>query len=257
MEAYTDFAKIYDALTFDVDYDAWCDRLEELFKSFGKKPEIVCELGCGTGSITSRLAKRGYSMIGIDLSPEMLDVAREKCCGTDTLLLNQDMTDFELYGTVDVVICTLDGVNYLTEDGDIEKMLDCCKLYLNPGGLLIFDINTEYKIRNVIAPETFVYETEDVFYTWQSELDEDICDYYLTFFVKCGENYKRFDEVHSERIYKDEFLLSALKSRGFEVFGHFDGLTGAAPHEDTLRIMYAAKKNCEFLKLGVDKSQKV
>lgn len=242
MNAYSDFAKIYDALTFDVDYDAWCDRLEELFANFGRKPEIVCELGCGTGSITSRLAKRGYSMIGIDLSTDMLDIARQKCEGTNTLLLNQDMTAFELYGTVDVVICTLDGVNYLTEDGDFEKMLDCCKLYLNPDGLLIFDINTEYKIKKVIAPETFIYETEDVFYTWQSELDGDLCDYFLTFFVKNGESYKRIDEVHTQRIYRNDYILSALASHGFCVLGSFDGIYGKSPTDSTPRIMYLAKK---------------
>lgn len=242
MDAYTDFAKIYDALTFDVDYDAWCDRLEQLFAHLGRKPEIVCELGCGTGSITARLAKRGYSMIGIDLSPEMLDVAREKCGGTDTLLLNQDMADFELYGTVDIIVCTLDSANYLTEDGDFEKMLDCCRLYLNPDGILIFDINTEHKIRDIIAPQTFVYETDDVFYTWQSELDGNLCDYFLTFFVKNGESYRRFDEVHTERIYTDEFVRSALNAHGFDVFGSFDGITAAEPTENTLRIMYCAKK---------------
>ena len=242
MDAYTDFSKIYDALTFDVDYDAWCKRLEQLFGHLGKTPEIVCELGCGTGSITSRLAKKGYSMIGIDLSPEMLDIARKKCEGTDTLLLNQDMTEFELYGTVDIIICTLDGVNYLTNDGDFEKMLDCCRLYLNPNGILIFDINTEHKIRDIIAPQTFVYETDDIFYTWQSELDGNLCDYFLTFFVKSGENYKRFDEVHTERIYTDEFVRSALSAHGFDVFGTFDGITTDKPTENTLRIMYAAKK---------------
>lgn len=245
MEAYTDFAKIYDALTFDIDYDAWCERLEKLFSHLGRKPEIICELGCGTGSITARLAKRGHSMIGIDISPEMLDVARTKTAGTDTLLLNQDMTDFELYGTVDIIICTLDGVNYLTDNGSFEKMLDCCKLYLNPDGLLIFDINTEHKIRDIIAPETFIYETDDVFYTWQSEIDGELCDYFLTFFVKDGNVYKRFDEIHTERIYKDEYLLSALRSHGFEVFGHFDGITDNHPDKNSLRVMYAAKKKSD------------
>ena len=156
MEAYTDFAKIYDALTFDVDYDGWCDRLEQFFSDMHQRPEIICELGCGTGSITSRLARRGYSMIGIDLSEDMLNIAREKCEGQNVLLLNQDMTDFELYGTVDAFICTLDSVNYLTEDGDLDRMLELCRLYLNTGGLLIFDINTEHKIRTQSLASLFI-----------------------------------------------------------------------------------------------------
>lgn len=241
MEAYTDFAKIYDALTFDVDYDAWCDRLEELFALMPKKPEIICELGCGTGSITSRLAKRGYSMIGIDLSDDMLNIAREKCEGANVLLLNQDMTDFELYGTVDVFICTLDSVNYLTEDGDFEKMLELCRLYLNTGGLLIFDINSEHKIKNILAPETFVYETDDVFYTWQSGLDGKLCDYYLTFFVKHGDVYTRFDEVHTERIYGDDEITGLLSEYGFVLEGRFDGITENPVAPETERIMYVSR----------------
>ena len=241
MEAYTDFAKIYDALTFDVDYDAWCDRLEQLFEYLPQKPEIICELGCGTGSITSRLAKRGYSMIGIDLSEEMLNIAREKCEGENVLLLNQDMTDFELYGTVNVFICTLDSVNYLTEDGDFERMLKLCRLYLNTGGLLIFDINTEYKIKNILAPETFVYETDDCFYTWQSELDGNLCDYYLTFFVKHGDIYNRFDEVHTERVYTDSEISENLSEFGFELIGRYDGISENHPSSESERVMYAAR----------------
>lgn len=241
MAAYTDFAKIYDALTFDVDYDVWCDRLEEIFSLMPNRPEIICELGCGTGSITSRLAKRGYSMIGIDLSQEMLDVAREKCEGENVLLLNQDMTDFELYGTVDVFLCTLDGVNYLTDDGAFSRMLELCRLYLNTGGLLIFDINSEYKIKNLLAGQTYVYETDDVFYTWESELDGNLCDYYLTFFVKNKNVYTRFDEVHTQRIYEDSEVSSELERYDFEILGKFDGITEDSPNSESQRIMYVAK----------------
>ncbi len=239
MEAYTDFAKIYDALTFDVDYDAWAKRITSLLEE--NKPSIICELGCGTGSITCRLAKMGYSMIGIDLSEDMLGVAREKCEGENVLLLNQDMTDFELYGTVDAVICTLDSVNYLTEDGDLDAMLEKCRLYLNTGGLLIFDINTEHKIKNILAPNTFVYETDDVFYTWESSLEGNLCDYYLTFFVKSNDAYRRFDEVHTERIYTDDEIKSALLRHDFCLTGCYDGISEDAPNEKTERVMYVAR----------------
>ncbi len=244
MSAYSDFAKIYDALTFDVDYDAWCGYIEKAFEKLSKKPELVCELGCGTGSIACLLAKRGYSMIGIDLSPEMLDIANTKAreAGLDVLFLNQDMADFELYGTVDAFICTLDGVNYLTEDGDFEQMLKLCNMYLNPEGMLIFDINTEHKIRDVIAPETYVYETDEVFYTWQSRLSGELCDYFLTFFVKNGEVYRRFDEVHTERIYTDEYICSCLFKHGFKLISKTDDLTSDNPTENTLRIIYTAVK---------------
>ena len=119
MESYTDFAYIYDKL-IDQDYEKWADYIEEIFKTHNVNPKLVLDLGCGTGSITNILAKRGYDMIGVDLSSDMLNVARDKAMedGLDVLYLCQDIREFELYGTVDAIICTLDVLNYITEPED-------------------------------------------------------------------------------------------------------------------------------------------
>lgn len=246
MNQYTDFAAIYDRLmTADVDYRAWCAYLEKLFEKNGCAPSLVLELGCGTGSMTVALAKRGYSMIGLDISTDMLNIAGQKARdeGLDILYLNQDMADFELYGTVDAVVCTLDGLNYLTEDGDLERTFSLVELYLNPGGIFVFDLNTEHKIRNVIAPQTFLYDTEDVFYTWQSELDGELCDYYLTFFVRQEDGaYRRFDETHTQRIYTPSAVERALASSGLKLTDCYDALTFDAADVDCERVFYTAVK---------------
>ena len=148
MDNYCDFAYLYDKLTADVEYVKRADYLEDLFKnSMEYKPVLIADVGCGTGTICNILSDRGYDMIGIDSSYDMLNVAREKSQDKSILYLNQDMTEFELYGTVDVITCMLDSLNYLIEDGEIEEFFKLCHNYLNPEGLLIFDINISKKIK--------------------------------------------------------------------------------------------------------------
>ncbi len=209
---YGDFAELYEKLQ-DIDYEAFADYIEKIFAKNNLKPELVLDLACGTGTLTNIMAKRGYDMIGIDMSCEMLDIAREKSydAGLDVLYLNQDMTEFELYGTVDAIICTLDGVNYLTEDGDLEALFALVKNYLNPGGIMIFDINTEYKLSRVLGNNTFVAEEKDIFYVWQNEYDNraKLCYFNLDFFEKHGDVYKRYKEEQAERAYGIEEIKAA------------------------------------------------
>ncbi len=217
---YGDFAGLYEKLQ-DIDYEAFADYIEEIFVRNNLKPELVLDLACGTGTLTNIMAKRGYDMIGIDVSCEMLNIARDKSYeqGSSVLYLNQDMTEFELYGTVDAIICTLDGVNYLTQDGDFEKMLSLAHNYLNPKGIMIFDINTEYKLSRILGNNTFVAEERDIFYVWQNEYDEKnkICYFCLDLFEKQGDSYKRCREEQSERAYTTEEILTAANKAGFSV----------------------------------------
>ena len=141
---YNDFAAVYDKLQ-DADYDAFVDYYERIFKKLGKEPKLVLDLACGTGNITLPMAKRGYDMIGLDLSCEMLNIARDKAMteNQNILFLNQDMCEMELYGTVDAIVCALDGVNYITETEDLRKLFRLVKNYLNPDGIMIFALNDE------------------------------------------------------------------------------------------------------------------
>ena len=241
-EAYGRFAEIYDKLTFDVDYAEAAERIEQIFAQESRKPSLVLDLACGTGTLTAELTKRGYEMIGIDSSEAMLCIAREKC--PSALLLEQDMRGFELYGTVDAIVCMLDSVNYLTEDGDLDALFHLCNNYLNPNGLLLFDINTEYKFRHVLANQTYSYETDGIFYIWENNYEESaaLCDFYLTFFCENRDGlYERFDEVHTERAYPTAEIEQTLARHGFSAEGRFDGYTALPASEESERILYVCR----------------
>ncbi|MBQ7039136.1 MAG: class I SAM-dependent methyltransferase [Clostridia bacterium] len=243
MEIYQDFAEVYDALTEDVTYEKTVEYLEQIFKKhYDKKPKLMLELACGTGSITKLLSEKGYDMIGVDLSEEMLNVAREKC-DEGVLLLNQDMTEFELYGTVDVIMCLLDSVNYITEPEKLQKMFRLAENYLEYGGLFVFDINSSYKLKNVIAENTFIRETENIYSVWENEQEPPFVNFILNFFVENTDgSYERFYEEHTERIYEQDEIVSMLKKAGFENIKVYSENSFDAPDNTTERIYFVANK---------------
>lgn len=245
MSCYTDFAYIYDMLTEDVEYQKRADYLELLFKKYLKdKPVLIADIGCGTGTMCSILSDRGYDMIGIDSSASMLNVAREKSEGKDILYLLQSMTEFELYGTVDVCLSLLDSVNYLTDDDDFDRLIKLVNNYLNPGGLFIFDINTPYKFENILADNIYTYESEKVFYTWENSFDGKICEFYLNFFVE-NENgtYNRITEQHFERCYQIEELVDIIKNNGMTVVSVFGDLSEKMYKNSDERVYFIVKKD--------------
>ena len=232
-------------LTEDVEYQKRADYLELLFKKYLKdKPVLIADIGCGTGTMCSILSDRGYDMIGIDSSASMLNVAREKSEGKDILYLLQSMTEFELYGTVDVCLSLLDSVNYLTDDDDFDRLIKLVKNYLNPGGLFIFDINTPYKFENILADNIYTYENEKVFYTWENSFDGKICEFYLNFFVE-NENgtYNRITEQHFERCYQIEELVDIIKNNGMTVVSVFGDLSEKMYKNSDERVYFIVKKD--------------
>ena len=247
MSSYNDFAYIYDNL-IEEDYDLWTDYIEDIFKKYDAKPKLVLDLACGTGSITTRLAKRGYDMIGIDLSEDMLSIAMEKATNEnlDIRFIRQDMTSFELYGSVDAIICTLDAVNYITSPAKLQKMFELVKYYLNPNGIFIFDISSEHKLTNILGNNSFINDLGDIFYTWENEynLRTKICKFFLTFFIKNGAKYERIDEVQSQRIYKTSDIDKYLKKSGLKAVGCFDSLSFKKPAEFSERVFFVAKEFC-------------
>lgn len=243
---YNDFAEVYDKLQ-DADYEKFVDYYEQIFKKFGKDPKLVLDLACGTGNITIPMSKRGYDMIGLDLSCEMLNIARDKANneGADILFLNQDMREMELYGTVDAIVCALDGLNYITEPEDMKKIFRLVQNYLNPGGIMIFDLNTEYKLREVLGGNTFVCEEEGIYYVWQSEFDLEtkICDFELNFFCEQQEgNYIRFDEFQAERAYSTEEITEYAKAAGLNVEGFYKPFEFATGSDKDERIFFVITK---------------
>jgi len=244
---YTDFANIYDRLMYDVDYKKWADYIERVFYENSIKPSLILDLGCGTGNFCINMAKRGYEMIGVDLSPEMLDCAKDKSYkdGVDILFINQDMTRFELYGTVDSIVCLMDSVNYITSKRDLKRLLGLVRNYLNPKGLFIFDINTSYKLENILGNEMFYDVADDITYIWQNNFDKrkKISRFDLTFFVKEDERYKRYDEVHLERAYVLQELKELINASGLELVSIHDELSFVKPTKKSQRVFITCKKN--------------
>jgi len=187
-------------------------------------------------------------MIGIDLSDDMLSIAMEKATNEnlDIRFIRQDMTAFELYGSVDAIICTLDSVNYITSPAKLQKMFELAKYYLNPNGILIFDISSEHKLTNILGNNSFINDLDDVFFTWENEynLKTKICKFFLTFFIKNGAKYERIDEVQSQRVYKASDINKYLEKSGLKAVGFFDSLSFNKPTEFSERLFFVAKEFC-------------
>ena len=240
----------YDRINADIDYKKWADFIEKIIEKeyTDGRPELVLDLGCGTGSMTLELAARGYDMTGVDGSVEMLDIARERAeergLSDKMLWLCQDMTEFELYGTVDVTVSCLDCINHLTEEEDLIKCLSLVHNYLIPEGLFIFDVNGKYKFENIYAEECYVMEDEGEFLTWQNYYDPEteICDFYITLFTEKDDGvYTRCDDEGQERMYPIESLKSALEKCGFEFIGAYSDFDVREGSDDDERIYIAAR----------------
>lgn len=243
MQGYGEFARIYDVLTEDVDYKSRCDYIEGIFeKHSDSKPHLIADLACGTGSVCVEMDSRGYDMIGIDLSPDMLSVATEKSEGRGILYINQDICDFELYGTVDAFLCMLDSINHLTEDEDIDDLLALVHNYLNPNGLFVFDVNTLYKFENILSDNVFTYDNGKIFYAWENDYADKICRINVNFFVKEGDGYKRITQEHEERYYSPGFLHDKAEQYGFTVEAVYGELTFDSPAPDCQREFWVLKK---------------
>lgn len=240
-------APFYDAINAEIDYVKWADFIEKILKKECKaRPDLVLDLGCGTGKMTLELARRGYDMTGIDYSPEMLDIARTAAEneGHDVLWLCQDMREFELYGTVDAAVCCLDGINHLEEDGDLERCFALVHNYLIPDGIFIFDINGKYKFENIYADNTFSMEEDGAVCIWENYYDRDsrICDFYITLFEECNDGrYIRHDETQSERMYTLDEVKNALNKSSMEFIAAYGDLDFAPGTDECERIYIVAK----------------
>lgn len=253
MESYTALAEVYDDINKVVDYAAFADFYEKCFEKYmSVRPELVLDLACGTGKMTEELDRRGYDMTGIDLSYDMLMIAKDRAYElerSDSILyLCQDMTAFELYGTVDACVCTLDGLNYLTFENELENALRCVHNYLIPDGLFIFDMTTKYKFENIYASNSYLYEGEseagEYFCAWQNMYDREseICEFSLTTFIKNQNgSYRRADEVQYQRMYEAECVRELLCRCGFEVVCVTGGFDRCALSDSDERMFFVAR----------------
>ena len=248
MESYEFLAGCYDQLTADVRYRAWADYLERHFARSAIPIRTVLDLACGTGSLTRILAERGYEMIGVDQSEEMLAQAAEKCrdvAGERPIFLHQSMEKLDLYGTVDACVCCLDSVNYVTRPAALRRAFQRVHLFLMPGGLFLFDVNTPEKFRKMDG-QVFLDETEDAYCVWRAEFSEKrrICTYGMDIFRRrAGGHWERGQEVHREYAYELGELAGFLREAGFRRIRVCGDRRLRAPREGEERVFFAAWKD--------------
>ncbi len=248
-DSYEITSKFYDTINAHVDHAAWCGFLENALLTYSEsRPELVLDLGCGTGVITRGLARRGFDMTGIDISPEMLDRAREETeDGLGILWLCQDMREFELYGTVDAVVSTNDAFNYLLRSKDMDRTLSLIHNYLIPNGIFIFDISTRGKFRRQYKNDIII-EEDGVFCGWQNYYNEKsgLVDFALTYFVEEDGAWQRYDELQRQRAWSVRGIKKALKNNGFELLlttGGFDAvpITNSTDEDEYDRIYFVCR----------------
>ena len=265
MEAYSEFAQVYDLFMDNIPYEEWCDYLVTLLKQHGVSDGLVLELGCGTGNMTEALKRRGYDMIGIDNSEEMLAEAIEKnmSSGTETaaaddrmsegmkdglkpaLYLCQDMREFELYGTVRAIVSVCDSINYILEPEELIQVFRLVNNYLDPDGVFIFDLNTRYKYEKILGEQTIGETREDHCFIWDNyyDISSGITEYILNLFIQ-GEDgrYDRYEEVHYQRAYDLEEIRQLIEVSGLRWEGAYDAFTMEPVREDSERIYIIARE---------------
>ena len=254
MEAYTDFASVYDRFMDETPYEQWCDNIVRELGAHDIKDGLVLELGCGTGSMTELLAAKGYDMIGVDCADEMLNIAcaKREQSGHDILYLNQDMRAFEVYGTVRAVVSVCDSLNYLLEDEDVIECFRLVNNYLDPKGIFFLDFNTRYKYEMVIGDSVIAENREDCSFIWENYYDSesDINEYDLTIFARNEEAsadgqelFSRFQEVHLQRGYTLEEMKHFIKASGLVLIRAYDADTLGEVTAQSERIYCVAEEN--------------
>lgn len=244
-EQYRNFAAYYDKLMYDVDYDGWSRYIADIIKRYNIKHNDVLEMACGTGNISVRMAAMGYDVTAFDLSEDMLSVASSKAAdnGVKIRFLAQDMTNIGISGEFGIILCLCDSINYITSDDDLADTFKWAYNHMKSDGIFIFDINSSYKLNHIIGNNTFTYNTDDLVYIWDNYVtDEKTVEFYLTFFVREGKVYRRFDEMHIERIYEVQYIVKLLNSAGFSKIHINEAFTFQNPNENSERINFTVMK---------------
>lgn len=268
MQPYTGFASVYDVFMDNVPYDEWTDYVVHLLNKYGVANGLVLELGCGTGSMTERLATKGYDMIGIDNSEDMLAIAREKSIenGNNILYLCQDMREFELYGTVAAVVSVCDSMNYILNEEDLLKVFRLVNNYLDPKGVFIFDLDTQYAYEEVIGDSTIAENRDEGSFIWENTYYEEemINEINLTLFLPAEDEedtenrdlqepkyFIKHEETHYRRAYSIDTIRRLIEEAGMEWVAVYDALTEKEPNPYSERVYIIAREGHQKNKLYI------
>ncbi len=243
MNCYTSLAGGYDSLTEDVQYEKRAAFLQKLLAKSTIPVHTVLDLACGTGTMTCLLAEAGYEMIGVDISEDMLSEAAGKTVSPGKIppiYLQQSMEELDLYGTVEAAVCCLDSINYLTDARALKRTLQRLHLFVAPGGVFLFDVNTPCKLRSLDG-QVFLDEREDLYCVWRAEFDRRsrICTYGMDIFERQGALWRRSLEEHYEKAWEVEELKRFLTEAGFGRIRTWGDCRLRAPRQDEQRIYFS------------------
>ena len=243
---YESFAAFYDRLTANVDYDLIAELVHGLVQKYADYKEVILDLACGTASLSEKLAQKGYDVVGVDNSPEMLEIAQQRLegSGLPVTLLLQDMTELDLYGAVDCVVCLLDSLNHLKDKQQLQRAFERVSMFTCDGGLFVFDLNTKYKHTNVLADNAFNFDNDDFFCAWQNELsDNGDVHIYLDFFCKQKDgSYIRKSDDFTEILFEDSFIEYELAKNSFELIGKYNDFSLEPVEQTSQRVLWVCKK---------------
>ena len=245
---YDYLARVYDRLTSDIDYGKVAEyTLENCRRFFGRVPDKLLDLACGTGSHAIAIAQKGIEVTGIDISDAMLTEAIDKStrAKTNILFSKQDMCSFEIHGNVDVITCCLDSVNHILDPSCFEKLLKNVNKYLVPGGLFIFDVNSEYKFKKIYGSNVYTESFDDLTFVWHNHFDKSsgIVEFEMTFFTRQKDGrYVKHQESNFERLYTENEIASYIEGASLEQMAIYDGFSFNSLHKKSQRISYVLKK---------------
>ena len=249
MASYGDFAYFYDGLTDNVDYEKRCDYMVGLLAENDISEGILLDLACGTGTVSLILSRKGFDVIGVDASEDMLSVAQEKKMetGEDVIFLCQRMEELDLFGTIKAAVSTLDSINHVTDKETVKEIFRRVSLFMEDEGVFIFDVNTPYKHKNILGNNTFIYDTDEVYCVWQNSTDESmLTEISLDIFEKDEDDedtYYRYSEEFSERAYELDDIKKWLEECKFEVTAVYEEMTRSPVSDETQRAVFVAKKH--------------
>ena len=240
---YEDFSYIYDKLSFDLDYKGYANNILELVENYNIKKENMLELAAGSGMLTNYFFDEFKNIDALDISPDMLNVFAKKYDNDNINLIYYDMVEFENPGKYDLIVILLDSINYVTDPKELKKLFANCYKNLKEDGLLVFDINSEYKMTEIFGSNCYVYEYEDIFYTWDNFYEDDLVDMHLNFFVENEDgSYKRIYEYQQERVYKTSEVKNMVEQAGFKDIKTYDEDDFGDVRDDSQRILFSAVK---------------
>ena len=246
--SYGIFSSVYDILTENVDYEKITHKICSLLHKNGVDGGLLLDLGCGTGTLSFLLESKGYDVIGVDASEDMLIVANEKKYeeNSNTMFLCQKAEELDLFGTIDCAVSVLDTVNHIDTLEKVKKAFKKVSLFMNMGGIFIFDMNTPYKHEKILGNNTFIYDMDEVYCAWQNSSNKESAttNMDLDFFIKNedDEHYERYSESFCEYAYEPKYILNILEKCGFEIINTYDDYSDNSVNADTQRIVVVAKK---------------